>query len=224
MDSRNYPKFYNLGKALFDQAYQGTFFGLLGNRPHDIALPSEDQIKLGKVDFGPELGLYTIGFDTIGNDPHQQAIMHLFSGQGFFTVDGVLFNGATPFKLLETRFLSPQALLGTQVIQSRLVDIHSQGAIKAYRTLAVMDPPLTGPCDQPGSTRKVAYRAVFLLYGPGNTIGADMDESSHLDPICQTTNEEKPGKDSPLRSASSPSLLAAANDLQDSSVMPEDLW
>ncbi|KAI9821512.1 MAG: hypothetical protein M1826_000634 [Phylliscum demangeonii] len=84
----------------------------------------------------------------------------------------------------------PEAITDPVFIAPKAADAMKEVAIKAYRIWGNLEPRVSGVCATEGDNlRSAHYRALFLLYGRGNSVRDDPN-GFHLPPVCKESGDK----------------------------------
>ncbi|KAI9831185.1 MAG: hypothetical protein M1826_003850 [Phylliscum demangeonii] len=178
---------YNYGEVLRRQS-RPSFLGwelptfLRVHRQSRIVLPPMSDVLLMATDqLGSRIGSYGIVLDIKRRNPTE----HVFSVD--FSVDlgaDIIFTGSTPPM---PTFWLPEFLTNPIFIAPMAADVQKEVVIKGYRLWGHLEPLVSGICNKGKeihSSPSAHYRALFLLYGRGNSI-RDKDNNMDIAPVCQ---------------------------------------
>ncbi|KAI9817321.1 MAG: hypothetical protein M1826_001636 [Phylliscum demangeonii] len=167
--------------ALFGMALPSVFDRLHSRR---MVLPSmRDVLSSPSDNLGPIFGRYSIIFDVV--DDKHALTNHIFDIAAASGDRDVLFRGTSP--ATPARWL-PESLTGPTFIAPKAADAIAGVAIKAYRVWGNLDPLPHGACAAQ-EDRTARYRALFLLYGPGNSV-SDGGHGFQLPPVCHGSGDK----------------------------------
>ncbi|KAI9831184.1 MAG: hypothetical protein M1826_003849 [Phylliscum demangeonii] len=144
-----------------------------------IVLPSMSDVLLLTTDqLGSKAGTYEVVLDTHRRNPTE----HVFSADQDFK--NIIFAGSTP---PAPTFWLPEFLTIPIFIAPMAADVPKEVVIKGYRLWGHLEPLVSGICTEGkeiDNKPTVRYRALFLLYGRGNSI-RDKDNEMDIAPVCQ---------------------------------------
>ncbi|KAI9831065.1 MAG: hypothetical protein M1826_003963 [Phylliscum demangeonii] len=119
--------------------------------------------------------------------------------------------GAKGFYSTRPDLFLPEVLTNPIFIAPMADDVPKEVVIKAYRLWGHVEPLVAGGCNvdkESDSSPSVRYRALFLLYGRGNSI-RDSKNKWDIAPVCQEASAKKVAADGHRARASSKMAVLA---------------